>query len=45
MYNKYIIYSKYNQHIAACQPANGQHKCHMKKHLEFKNNAVGHMTF
>ena len=23
----------------------GQHKCHMKKCLEFENNVVGHMTF
>ena len=27
------------------QPADGQHKCHMKRGLEFKKNAVSHMTF
>ena len=27
------------------QPADGQHKCHTKRHLEFKQNVVGHMTF
>ena len=27
------------------QLANGQHKCHMKRGLEFKKNVVGHMTF
>ena len=26
-------------------PANSQHRCHTKRHLEFKKNAVGHMTF
>ena len=45
MYNKYTIYSKYNQHITVCWLADGQHKCHMKKCLEYKNNLVGHMTF
>ena len=28
-----------------CQPAGSQHKCHMKRGLEFKKNAIGHMTF
>ena len=28
-----------------CQLANGQHKCHMKRGLEFEKNAVSHTTF
>ena len=44
MYNKYIICSI----ISALQYvglSGGQHKCCTKRHLEFKNNAVSHMTF
>ena len=26
-------------------PADSQHKCHTKRCLEFKKNAVGHTTF
>ena len=26
-------------------PADGQHKCHMKRGLEFEKNAVSHTTF
>ena len=26
-------------------PADGQHKCHMKRCLEFEKNAASHMTF
>ena len=26
-------------------PANGRHKCHMKRGLEFKKNVVSHTTF
>ena len=44
MYNKYIIYSIISTlwHVSLL---GGQHKCCTKRCLEFKNNAVGYMTF
>ena len=39
------IYYSIQWHAVISQPADGQHKSHTKKCLEFENNAVGHMTF
>ena len=40
-----MVYYSIPQHIVASRPADGQHKSHTKKCLEFENNAVGHTTF
>ena len=39
------IYYSIQQHAVISWPANGQHKSHTKKHLEFENNAVCHTAF
>ena len=39
------VYYSISWHVAASRLAYGQHKSHMKKCLEFENNAVSHMTF
>ena len=31
--------------MSACWPVGWQTKCHTKRCLEFKNNAIGHTTF
>ena len=48
MYNKYIIYIYIYSVISTSWHVGllgSQHKCHTKRCLEFKNNAVSHMTF
>ena len=44
MYNKYIIYRIISTlwHVSLL---GGQHKCHTKRCLKFKNDAVGSTTF
>ena len=49
MPNIYIHYIHYISNMlhesTPGHPANGQHKSHTKRHLEFKKNGVSHMTF
>ena len=40
-----MIYYSIPWHIVASWPADGWHKSHTKKCLEFENNAVGCTTF
>ena len=49
MPNIYIHYRHYISNmlheLTPGWPADGQHKSHTKRHLEFKRNVVGHTTF
>ena len=49
MPNIYVHYKHYISNTlhesTPGQPANGRHKCHMKRGLEFEKNAVSCMTF
>ena len=45
LYTLNTIFHSVQWYAMISQPANGWHKSRTKKHLEFKNNAVGHMAF
>ena len=49
MTNIYVHYRCYISNmlhkLTPGQPANGRHKCHTKRGLEFEKNAVGCATF